>query len=152
MILKRNKVKLILLILVASLFLSSCTGRGDWDYDLINGYRLVRSSAHTIQLCCDSKLSTHWGNSTIVLNCFYIKMITISEPFVGLQGITTRDYSASDEELSISKENYTFYLLDSSLHLLYGPYSKDSFYEKCTQVGITYLQTWISTEDINQVR
>ena len=150
MILKRNKVKLIAIALVASLCLGSCAGRGDWDHDLINGYRLIRSSAHTIQLCCDSEHSVHWNNSTIVLSRFYVKMIAISDPFVELQGIPTQGYSASDEELNISKMNYEYYLLDSYHHLIYGPYAEEAFYDKCTQEGILELENWISTEDINR--
>ena len=140
--------RIILFVLAMSILLAGCIGRGDWDYDLVNGYKLIRSSAHTLRLCCDENLRDQWDNNTIVLKQYYVTMVTISDPFVGLQGIPTQDRSASDEELNTPAENYQYYLLDSVNHLLYGPCSKEAFYDKCEQEDATGLDNWVSTKNL----
>lgn len=139
-----NKILgLICSCIIVLLVASGCIPRGDWDYELISGYSLVRTNAHSIVL-------THTGDSEdapseIVIEQYYVTQFCFNDRYIGLQGILTQGHSATDKELS--GEERAYYLVNVADGTIVGPFlKKDEFDIKCEEADFENMDEWISTK------
>lgn len=142
----KRLTSLICFLLVSLVFISGCSaGRGDWKYELIEGYTINRINAHGVAL-------VHYDGSgvsgTYVISNFYVTDYCLNQRFIGVQGIPTADMWATDTELSV--ETRTFYLLDASNDILYGPYANvNDFTTQCNTLSSGNMGEWRSINDIS---
>lgn len=147
---RRNGKRLtnvICILLVLIVFVSGCSaGRGDWKYELIEGYAINRINAHGVVLVHYDTLS---DSGAYVISNFYVTDYCLNQRFIGIQGIPTVDMWATDAELVV--ETRTFYLLDASKDILYGPYvTASDFAAQCVTVSSGNMGEWCSVNDIAQ--
>ena len=133
--------RLVLMLSLVVLIASGCLlERGDWQYELKDGYTIIRVNAHGIEL---ARYNPDWDGYENILNHYYITDFCMNEAYIGVRGIPTADIWATDEELQSS--NRVYYLVDISNGNCYGPDSKLEFYNHCEQLSTGDLGDWQST-------
>lgn len=132
---------------------ASCVGRGDWEYDLPNGYTIWHVNARKIIL---GKYQTTYSVSYVIDN--YIRAFQYNDCFVGVQGVvheaTAEESPHSDtpvhyiDAVEEKRPSYTlvYYLVDTETETTYGPYDESEYEAKCEELSITDLGEWIQTK------
>lgn len=138
----------ILFVLIASMLFSGCSEElltrffgnptGDWDLELLNDYYLIRVNSH----CKKIARSTEYSDKYVIRDNLYVTDYQVSDPYIYVCGIRTRESFISDEELTTNYRWY--YLVDTVSGEVSGPFdSKESFEDFLTQSEIEILEEWI---------
>ena len=143
-------LKIIATILVLSCILSGCSlewwlgdGRGDWTMELFSGYSISRINGHQIVL--GYKKSPEDVVYTTVIANYYVAAYQLHEPYICLEGIQTRSFSASDEELTTKDPSY--YLINTVNGDIIGPFEYlSAFSDHCALVGVDITEEWTQTK------
>lgn len=127
------------------LLLCGCNGTGDWTYDgLPKNYEIWRINSNDISLCRRSAPDEPIAD---VIIDSYIDKIAFNEQYVAAQQVRPTDRVAPDiktEDLEIS-----YYLLDTDVEELFGPFDESAFLEKCAELDIADFPSWIETETLS---
>lgn len=138
-------VKMIGIILLVMITTSGCPGAADWEYQLTDGYKIVRASSYDIILCDDNR---HPGaGSSIVLPNYCVTDFCFNEQYIGVQGIPTAGYGAS--EMERESDQRWFYLVEVSTDTVYGPYDEDEYLAQCDSVAAGNMGKWCSTKEMD---
>ncbi len=117
-------------------------GRGDWTVELCGGYTLTKVNGYEIVF--GHKMDSPAAGSSILLpNCF-ISAYQVQEPYIFLEGIPTKSWAASEEELQSKTRNY--YLVNTDNGEISGPYeSFDALSNDCGSLAIEIPEEWVQT-------
>lgn len=138
---KNFKLK-IFLILIATIFLSSC-GLSDWAYTKTpNDYEVWHLSSGDIKLIHD--------DGKIVIEKFVLAFC-YNDKYIGVQQIPLKE---NDEHISsweeIQKEydlsNPDCYIIDSETDTVYGPYTQNEYIKQIEILNTGELCEWIKTQ------
>ena len=120
--------------LTCSIFvLSGCAGLADYSVELNDGYEIVRSSAHQIQIVGDEPVSTT-DNTTY--NYFYVpaKVVAVyeDEHIIAAKQLKLqadeRGYEKEPEK--ITSADYAYWIIDKMTHTVDGPLTLQKLEEK----------------------
>ena len=136
--------KFIGVILLIGVFTSGCAGIADWEYQLTDGYAIHRVNSYSIILCDENHSET---TSSIVLPCYFVTGFCFNEQYIGVQGIPTAGYIASEAELE--SEQRWFYLVEVSTDVIFGPYDEDEFIAQCDNLLVGDLGEWCDTQEMD---
>ena len=92
-----------------------------WRIQISDNYYITKLHSRCISI---SKASETPGLYQGVLSFFYVTKYCVSDPFIALEGIPTKELLASKKELASDHRQY--YLIDMRDDTLYGPYDTDS--------------------------
>ena len=147
-------IKLGVIILICVLFFSSCSsywlvgdGRGDWDYEIYEGYCIDKINSRQILL-------THRNNpedsgGTIIISKYFVTNYQLQEPYILVEGINTQSNSISDEELNNSV--LTYYIVDTINGEVVGPLaSYVELEEQCSVLSIDIDSEWNKPSNPNK--
>lgn len=137
---------------ILSLLLTACVdGRGDWAYDLPNGYQVFRvNSKHVYLIGPDHDITGRDGKTWITDNYIgsYVSAFCYNEQYVGAQQLN----ASLNAQLSLPDRPASepwFYLLDTSTGAVIGPMaSQEEFQAKCEMLQIADLCQWIDVKDL----
>lgn len=119
-------------------------GRGDWEYELTGGYKLIRLNASEIILGRNRPDSS---SSKGVITEYYITDYCMNQRFIGIQGIRHKGLPSSYRGVEMGERGY--FLINVSNGDVYGPYSKKEDYaSKCVEVSTGGMGQWESTKDL----
>lgn len=146
---QNRKTRVILVILILSFVMSGCSadwlvgaGRGDWSRELCAGYTLTKVNGYEIVFGHREDFSAT-ANSILIENCF-ISAYQVQEPYIYLEGIPTKSWAASEEELQSKTRNYYFVNTDSGE--IVGPFeSSAALSDYCTSLAIEIPEEWVQT-------
>lgn len=130
-------------VLVAlSMLLASC--RGDWYYELPNGYVIDRANAHTVSLV---KKNVNSQSYSFVLEKYYVFAVCVADEYILTSGIQTEGRSATDDELM--QEDRIYYAVNHETGEILGPFAgEDNLKAQLSDVLEMSEIEWIYTEDI----
>lgn len=112
------------IIIVLCIILFVCTigcnklfyrGRGDWEINLVNGYRIDHFNASEIKLC--KKQNKYFE---VVIKNYYVTAYSMKEEYVFLEGIQTAGEYITDQEKETRILSY--YALDTTDDSVIGPF------------------------------
>lgn len=141
--------RITIIIVISMVFFSACSfdwwvgdGRGDWTLELHKGYAISKINSREILLVYKENPDDPGGS--IVLPNYFITAYQQHEPFIYLEGIRTREITASEDELNSMMLSY--YLIDTTNAEIVGPFeSYDDFINLCTSLGLEGKGDWIET-------
>ena len=133
----------ILLLVLALLFLGGC-GLGDWEYELIGGYAIVRCNSEDILLT--HREAEDAGGTVVLPNCRVTAACT-NDRYIGIQAIRYKGLAESDKGILIGES--AFYLVDAINHEVYGPFASQTEYDaKCSELSAGDMELWRTTEEL----
>lgn len=112
------------IVIVLCIILFVCTigcnklfyrGRGDWEINLVNGYRIDHFNASEIKLC--KKQNKYLE---VVIKNYYVTAYSMKEEYVFLEGIQTAGEYITDQEKEARILSY--YALDTTDDSVIGPF------------------------------
>jgi hypothetical protein len=112
------------IVIVLCIILFVCTigcnklfyrGRGDWEINLVNGYRIDHFNASEIKLC--KKQNKYLE---VVIKNYYVTAYSMKEEYVFLEGIQTAGEYITDQEKEARILSY--YALDTTDDCVIGPF------------------------------
>ncbi len=112
------------IVIVLCIILFVCTigcnklfyrGRGDWEINLVNGYRIDHFNASEIKLC--KKQNKYFE---VVIENYYVTAYSMKEEYVFLEGIQTAGEYITDQEKETRILSY--YALDTTDDSVIGPF------------------------------
>ena len=135
----RSFVKPLFLIVVILALLSSCaTGRGDRYINLVNGYTIDIVNSREVLIV---HRSPDMPGNTLVIPNYFVTAYQVHETTIFLESIKMQGDSISNEELE--KHITSFFLIDSVLHQVRGPFkSLAELEDYCTLHRITLPANW----------
>ena len=113
------------IVIVLCIILFVCTigcnklfyrGRGDWEINLVNGYRIDHFNAAEIKLCKKQNKYIE-----VVIKNYYVTAYSMKEEYVFLEGIQTAGEYITDQEKQ--DMHLSFYAINTKQDAVYGPYS-----------------------------
>ena len=119
-------------------------GRGDWKVEILPEYYIFRVNSHAIYLC-------HKGSEDVSYSCvidkYFVTAYQTHTSIICLEGITTADDFASDEELK--SRIVCYYLVNTSNEEVNGPFDTiEGFTEYCTEKGLNIeKEGWIKAKE-----
>ena len=116
---KKNIVNLT--IILSILFITGCSGLGDYQIELINGYRVISYSAH------DQRIRSSEDTDYISIPSFDDAHKGECLETVGHDGKT---YIIGKTNLDL------YYILNSKKNIIYGPFNKAEFDKKKKDLNI----------------
>ena len=140
---------LIVCLVVTSSLLTGCLHIDELFHVLPNGYAVVRTNGKCVELIYnenwESETGVQWSGVS-VLKKFYVKEFSYNNRYIGVIGTHTQETFATAEEISNGLCQY--YLIDSEIKELYGPFSTaDEFAVICYEFEIEKLDKWFRVED-----
>lgn len=123
-----------------NLFLCSCVGMSDWEYELPNNYSVTRLNASTINIYNDNALG-----GPVIDN--YVTRFAYNERFVCARRLVLDDDKRyfSKDIMAMDFEQAVYCIIDTQTHDVYDLLNKDEFDLLCKELEIENLCDWIDT-------
>lgn len=142
----------LLAVCLAFLLLTACVdGRGDWAYDLPNGYQVFRVNSKQIKLTGPDHCVTGQDGKTWITEDYigsFVSAFCYDERYVGVQQINASLNAPLSLPDRLISEPW-FYLLDTSTGAVIGPMaSPEEFQAECEARQITDLCPWIEAQEL----
>ena len=112
---------LIIMVIFVAIITSGCAGTGDWNYQVTEGYYLLRNNSRQICLGYEGSID---GCFSYVIPCYFVTDFCYNSQYIGVSGISTAESFATEEELE--REEREYYLVEVATHTVYGPYDKEA--------------------------
>ena len=117
--------------------------QGDWTYDLVGGYLIVRTNSVTISLGKyeNVDLSTYKPAVDSYITCF-----AYNDNFIVIRKLDVPDEYDQEDILKMDFEQAKYFIVDVNTDDIYGPYdSEEEFQSQCENLNIGDLKDWIAT-------
>ena len=132
-----NKIKLIPLLLLIIMALTSCVGQNDWSYQLKNGYEI--SHINSAEIVCAKK---DGENTTQEVIGGYVTKFTYDNEYVYLQYLNK--YDENFKHLSTEKFKYATVNFITDEIAYFESYTE--FISAFSDDNLTDLDKWIATK------
>lgn len=110
-----KKVRLILSIMLLMIGMVGCAGAEDYEIELINGFKVIRTSAERV----------HIGSPEYSYDKVLIPLLTYEE-----EGEYVTKVGHDNDRYIIAKTNLdNYYLLDTKVPIVRGPFTEEKFIE-----------------------
>jgi len=130
-----RKFILVNIILIIVMVCFGCgPGVGDYEYDLIGNYKLFRSSAHEVQV-----IPTSGYQSTTPIIPTKVIEIAWDDKFILAKQVpllTNKDTSDSKKYGTPNETVINYWILDTSVPKVYGPFNSKDFEENKQALGV----------------
>lgn len=134
---KRSKCLLCALLCCGMLLLTGCPGLSDWIYsDLPGDYEIWKVNSTDICLNKDGK---HVVERYIIAFCY-------NAQYIGVQRVPV---DATEEAFDLQKLDTScpeYYLVDSACNEVYGPYSGEEYQNKLSDLNVSDMCQWMTTD------
>lgn len=143
-------VVLCLYLFCNCVFLSSCSAdlsqlfgnwnpQGDWSYDLVGDYSIVRVNSSMI--CLD----TERMSVGIVIDT-YVTCFSYNDRFIAVRQLDIPDGYDQKDILQMDFDEAKYFIVDSQTDAVYGAFfTEEQFQAKCDELGVGALGEWIDT-------
>ncbi|MBQ7788039.1 MAG: DUF3997 domain-containing protein [Clostridia bacterium] len=118
----------------------SCAGLGDWEYELPNGYSIIRLNASTIIIGSDYK-----GYESSIIFERYITSFAYNEQYVCARRLDVPENYFFDDIMNMDFEEAEYLIIDTISHEIHSSLSKEEYQSLCKELNITGLCDWIDT-------
>lgn len=129
--------------------LISCNwnARGDWSYNLPNGYKIMRvNSTDIVLVASDYCLIDEKGYLTNTMVERYITCFCYNAYYVAVRRIDVSNDMSFEDIVNKDSDSALFYLVNTETNELNGPYSTlEDFENACMKFEIVDLCDWIDT-------
>ncbi len=147
----RGKGMLLAVCLIFLLLTACVDGRGDWAYDLPNGYQVFRVNSKQIKLTGPDHCVTGQDGKTWITEDYigsFVSAFCYDERYVGVQQINASLNAPLSLPDRLISEPW-FYLLDTSTGAVIGPMaSPEEFQAECEARQITDLCPWTEVREL----
>jgi hypothetical protein len=127
-----------LMALFCVIILGSCIGPGveDYSFDVAQGYRLSRSSAHTIQVVPKDG----WSSDNEIIPKKVVEIAWNNQYVIAKQlGMEKRNLNPNDSYELPNPSMVYYWVLDTEQRKRFGPFSKEEFENKLNELGLNDL-------------
>ena len=133
-----KKIGVVFSIILLMIGMVGCAGTGDYEIDLINGFKVIRTSADKV----------HIGSPEYSYDELLIPFLTYHE-----EGEYVTKVGHDNDRYIIAKTNLNnYYLLDTKEPIVRGPFTEEKFIQVKDNIGIPESVTLKDLDAYEKIR